>query len=215
MTGFQAFNLKEILQTIRERNKEEIEYIELGKEENTEEELGNQKKFLSYLNDIPDNITVEELPVYQDYLSKFTLSPFFRDKPLLTKSEVMLSKADGDFLLKLVCGSLASTYNIAYNEEKGGIELVVHVDMDDGPRTGMIEDLWQFQIDDFFEIYLHEQLSIEFGIKNNLDKDFLEEGRGIRLVVFEQKMRALEEKYRQAQADNEDIDAELDELLES
>lgn len=215
MTGFQAFNLKEILQTIRERNKEEIEDIELGKEENIEEELENKKKFLSYISDIPDNITVEELSLYRDYLSKFTLCSFFRDKPLLTKSEVMLSKADGDFLLKLVCGSLSSTYNIAYNEEKEGIELVIHVDMDDGPCTGNIEELWQFQIDNLFEIYLHEQLSIEFGIKNNLDKDFLEKGRGIRLVVFEQKMRALEEKCWPAQADNEDIDAELDELLKS
>lgn len=215
MSDYQVFNMKDVLQTICERKKEEIEDIELGKEENIEEELENKKKFLSYISDIPDNITVEELSLYRDYLSKFTLCSFFRDKPLLTKSEVMLSKADGDFLLKLVCGSLSSTYNIAYNEEKEGIELVIHVDMDDGPCTGNIEELWQFQIDNLFEIYLHEQLSIEFGIKNNLDKDFLEENRGIRLVVFEQKMRALEEKYRQARTDNEDVDAELDELLKS
>ena len=216
MSDYQVFNMKDVLQTICERKKEEIDDIELGKEENfKEDDLKLQKKILAYISIIPTNITIEDLPFYRDYLSKFTLSPFLRDKPLLIKSENMLSKADGDLLLKLVCGSLSSTYHITYNEEKEGIELVIHVDMDDGPCTGNIEELWQFQIDNLFEIYLHEQLSIEFGIKNNLDKDFLEENRGIRLVVFEQKMRALEEKYRQARTDNEDVDAELDELLKS
>ena len=217
MSDYQVFNMKDVLQTICERKKEEIEDIELGKEENVkEDDLKLQKKILAYISIIPTNITIEDLPFYRDYLSKFTLSPFLRDKPLLIKSENMLSKADGDLLLKLVCGSLSSTYHITYNEEKEGLDLAIHVvKSDNSVSAGKLEELWLYQINSLFELYLNEQLSLEYCLKNNIDKDFLEENRGIRLVVFEQKMRALEEKYRQARTDNEDVDAELDELLKS
>ena len=45
MTGYQAFNMKDVLQIIRERKKEEIESIELEKDEIIEEyELETKKK---------------------------------------------------------------------------------------------------------------------------------------------------------------------------
>ena len=66
-----------------------------------------------------------------------------------------------------------------------------------------------------FVIYLNEQLTVEYYLQNNTDKNFIKENMDIRLILFEQKMRALEENYRQRKNDNEDIDAELDELLRS
>lgn len=216
MSDYQVFNMKDVLQTICERKKEEIEDIELGKEENfKEDDLKLQKKILAYISIIPTNITIEDLPFYRDYLSKFTLSPFLRDKPLLIKSENMLSKADGDLLLKLVCGSLSSSYQIAYNEEKGGLELTIQVEADEEVHTRKLEELWLFQINSLFELYLNEQLTVEYYLQNNTDKNFIKENMDIRLILFEQKMRALEENYRQRKNDNEDIDAELDELLRS
>ena len=220
MTGYQVFDMKDVLQKICERKKEEIENIEFeiefGKEKNIkEEELKEQKKVLSYISNIPDNMTVEELSVYRDYLSKFSLSPFLRDKPLLTESDDILSKADGNLFLKLVCGSFSTTYQMVYNEEKSGLELAISVETDEGVCTGKLEDLCLSQIELLLEAYLDEQLTIECFLKNDMDKDSIEEDRGIRLVIFEQKMRAIEEKYRQRKNDNEDIDAELDELLES
>jgi hypothetical protein len=128
----------------------------------------------------------------------------------------MLSKADGDLLLKLVCGSFSSTYHITYNEEKEGLDLAIHaVKSDNSVSAGKLEELWLYQINSLFELYLNEQLSLEYCLKNNIDKNFIKENMDIRLVVFEQKMRALEEKYRQARTDNEDVDAELDDLLKS
>lgn len=217
MSDYQVFNMKDVLQTICERKKEEIEDIELGKEENfKEDDLKLQKKILAYISIIPTNITIEDLPFYRDYLSKFTLSHLFRDKPLLTKSDdVMLSKADGDLLLKLVCGSFSSSYQIAYNEEKGGLELTIQVEADEEVHTGKLEELWLFQLENLFVIYLNEQLTVEYYLQNNTDKNFIKENMDIRLILFEQKMRALEENYRQRKNDNEDIDAELDELLRS
>ena len=216
MTGYQAFNMKDVLQKIREKIEEEIEDIEFGKKKNIkEDELEDKKRILSYFCNISDNITVEELPIYRDYLSKFTLRPFLRDKPLLTKSDDMLSKADGDLFLKLVCGSFSSTYHITYNEEKGGLEFTIHVESKEKTVTRKLDELWWFQIDQLFEIYLNEMLIMEYYLQNNIEKDEIKEAMEIQHVIFEQKMRALEEKHRQAQTDNEDIDAELDRLLES
>ena len=216
MTGYHAFNMKDVLQKIRKMIKEEIENIEFGKEKNIEEdELEDKKMILSYLCNIPDNISVEELPIYRDYLSKFTLRPFLRDKPLLTKSDDILSKADGDLFLKLVCGSFSSSYHITYNEEKGGLELAIHSESAGQTVTKKSDELSSFHFDRLFEIYLNEMLIFECYLKNNIEKNEIEENLEIQLVIFEQKMRALEEKHRQAQTDDEDIDAELDRLLES
>ena len=216
MRGCKAFNMEDVLYAIREGIIQKIEDIEFGNKENIEDdELEKQKEILSYINNIPDNITVEELPIYRDYLSRFTLRHFLRDKPLLTMSDDMLSKADGDLLLKLVCGSFSSTYQITYNEEKGGLELVIHVESPKKTVTKKLDELLWFQINRLFPNYLGELLSVEYYFKNDINKDSIEEAMEIRLMVFEQKMRTLEEKYRQAQTDNEDIDAELDRLLES
>lgn len=75
--------------------------------------------------------------------------------------------------------------------------------------------MWLFQLENLFVIYLNEQLTVEYYLQNNSDKNFIKENMDIRLILFEQKMRALEENYRQRKNDNEDIDAELDELLRS
>lgn len=216
MTGYQTFSMKDVLQRIREKIKEEIEDIELEKEENIDDdELQRQKGILSYICNISDNTSVEELPIYRDYLSKFTLRPFFRDKPLLTEFDDMLSKADGYLLLKLVCGSFSSNYHITYNEEKGGLDLTIHVESNGQSITKKSDELLFFHFDRLFEIYLNEMLTIEYYLKNNIDKDEIKEAMEIQLVIFEQKMRALEEKHRQALTNNEDIDAELDRLLDS
>ncbi len=223
MTNYIAFNMKDVLQEVREYQKKRIEDIKKKIEDKKEkwedklkkleDELKREKELLSYINNIPDDITVEELPIYREYLSKFAVSPFFRDKPLLADDDVKLSKADSDLFLKLVCGSFSSSYQIAYNEEKGGLELVIHVDVQDKHITKKLDELWWFQIERMFIIYLDELFSLEYYLVNNINKDDIEEAFEIRLVTFEKNMRMLEEKHRQARIDNEDVDAELDALL--
>lgn len=219
MSDYKAFNIKDVLSTIREETKDRIEDLELGKKKsNFEGELETIKKILSYISKIPDDMTFEELPIYQEYLSKFALSPFFRDKPLLTDVDDKLSKADSDLFLKFVCGSFSSSYQIAYNEEKESLELVIHVEVKDGSTTKKsitkkLDELWWFQIEQMFIIYLSELLSLEYFLKNNIDKDSNEEAMGIRLVTFEKNMRMLEANIQRDNSDDNDIDAELEELL--
>ena len=214
MSDYKAFNIKDVLSTIREETKDRIEDLELGKKKsNFVDELETSKKILSYISNIPDDMTFEELPIYREYLSKFAVSPFFRDKPLLTDDDVKLSKADSDLFLKLVCGSFSSSYQIAYNEEKGGLELVLHVEVQDKSVTKKLDKLWWFQIEQMFIIYLSELLSLEYFLKNNIDKDSNEEAMGIRLVTFEKNMRMLEANIQRDNSDDNDIDAELEELL--
>lgn len=59
--GHLAFNMEEALQATRERLREKVEENEWVPD-----------GFVQYVNDIPDDIAVEELPIYRDYLSKFT-----------------------------------------------------------------------------------------------------------------------------------------------
>ncbi len=119
--GYLCFDMREVLSEIRV----------------TSAKVSDDKpgSFLSYLKNIPDDIAVEELPIYRDYLSKFNLSPFLRDKRILTAADDKISKEDCDLFIKLVCGSLSSSFDFLLNEEKNGIELIIHVMNGETPIT--------------------------------------------------------------------------------
>ena len=96
--GYLVFNMKEALlaakETLREREK-------------ANKWLPDDA--IQYINNIPDDIAIEDLPIYRDYLSKFTPSLFFRDKRLLTTADDRISKDDGDLLFKMICGTVIPT----------------------------------------------------------------------------------------------------------
>ena len=202
--GHLALNMKEALQAVREKIREKVEANEWIPD-----------GFVQHVNDIPDDIAIEELPIYRDYLSKFTPGPFFRDKRLLTTADDRISKDDGDLFLKMVCGLVKITYDLVFNEEWDGWELTIHYEDNEGTISKKIHKLHWTAIKNIFTSFLFEYLMQECVLKtgNRYVKDNLQE----KVEVFEQKMQALEAKYNPDPLQDKDIDvdAELEALLNS
>ena len=202
--GYLAFNMKEALQAVRGKIREKVEANDWFPE-----------GFIQYVNNIPDDMTVEELPIYRDYLSKFTPGPFFRDKHLLTTADDIISKDDGDLFFKMVCGSVNLTYDLVFNEEWDGWELTTHYENNEGTISKKIYKLQWTVIKNIFTSLLFECLMKEFALKddNRYTKDSMQE----KIAIFEKNMQALEAKYNPTSLhdndDDIDIDTELDELL--
>ena len=205
--GYLAFNMKESLQAVRER---------LRERDKANEWLPDGA--IQYVNNIPDDIAIEDLPVYRDYLSKFTPGPAFRDKRLLTTADDQISKDDGDLLFKMICGNVKITYDIVFNEEWDGWELTTHYEDNEGSVSKKIYKLHWTAIKNILTSLLFEYLMQECLLEssdNRYAKEMLQE----KIEAFEQKMQALETNYNPMPLhdnDNDiDIDAELDELLNS
>lgn len=154
--GYLAFNMKEALLAVREsihKAEEENEWLPDG--------------FVQYVNNIPDDITVEELPIYRDYLSKFTPGPFFRDKLLLTTADDRISKEDGDLFLKMVCGSINLTYDLEFNEEWNRWELTIHFEDDEGTISKKAFKMRWTSIKKIYATLLNKYLMIEYILKDD------------------------------------------------
>jgi hypothetical protein len=202
--GYLAFNMEEALQATRERLREKVEENEWVPD-----------GFVQYVNDIPDDIAVEELPIYRDYLSKFTPGPFFRDKRLLTTADDRISKEDGDLFLKMVCGSEYITYDLVFNEEWERWELTTHHETDEVSISKRIYKLHWTSIKSMFTSLLFEHLMREFFLKK--DSRHAKNSMQKEVAIFEQKMQALEAKHNPKPLHDKDIDinAKLEELLKS
>lgn len=110
---------------------------------------------------------IEELPFYKDYLSQF-----ITNFDLVIPVDVEMSAQDCDFLMRLVMGSISSSYYLELDEEWKShpldnikVHLRILTDSDGVSRTKLIDELCTFQIERLFGIYLDEQ--IELQIRNN------------------------------------------------
>jgi len=202
--GYLAFNMKEALQAVRERIREIVKANEWLPE-----------GFIQYVNNIPDDIAVEDLPIYRNYLSKFTPGPFFRDKRLLTTADDQISKDDGDLIFKMICGTVKITYDLVFNEEWDGWELTTHYEDNEGSVSKKIYKLHYTAIKKIPTSFLFEYLMQECVLQN--ENRYVNDILQKKIEVFEQKMKALEAKYNPMPLhdDDADIDAELDKLLNS
>lgn len=201
--GYLAFNMKNILQGIREK---------IIAKSNTSNRL---EETLSYINSIPDDIAIEDMSIYKNCLSKYTVSPFLHNKRILTAADDKISRDDSNLLLRLVFNSYASTYDVDFNKEKDGLELSIHAIYENKPITKKISDLRKIWIQELFVIYLSEQLLFEYDYSDGIKKEYYNKKIQRNLMLCEQKMRELEKKYFPEILNDENIDDELDRLLNS
>ena len=176
--GYKIFNLLDVRQAICNRLRKEGRC---------------SGKYYSYIFHIPDNTSIEDLPIYQDYLSKFSLNSTL-EKKLLPTADNSLSDADYDLLGKLVCGSFSTSYDLTHNKQKNTLEITLHVQTEKGTSSRSISELEISQIQNLFVIFLDEQLWIEFVQPKTGHSQHYLARKEQRLKLFEKKMRALEDR---------------------
>lgn len=192
------FDLQEIWQSIVTRARE------------SEESTG----FADYLEKTYPDPKLEDFAFYKEYLSLFVLNEELYGKEFLNDCD--LSADECLLLMKLAAASFSSTYELAYLPDEDKLELTFHVTSGDQKITKKLQELWSFQIDTMYRIYLEEQLHLEYSFS---DEEFgLDEERNTMLAVFEKQVaRCVDELHGTVSGRSglKSIEDKLDDLLNS
>lgn len=182
-----------------------------------------KESLLKLIDSIPANSSIEDLPLYRDYLAKFNLEHAFGSLELKIP-DIMGSKADFDLLQRFVYASFSSTYDLTCDENENKYIVAINVKCKDGGQesiTKTIDELWSFQVYRLFEIYLEEMLGLEVLRTEGDEVEGVEEERRNRLLIFEEnvkKMKSQQEKKKRDRKNREEslaMESDLDGLLNS
>ena len=127
----------------------------------------------------------EETECYKNYLSKFEL---LYKEANIRLPEDLEDDFDWPLLFCLIAGSFSSTYEIKRpnkiiidNEEKN--ELLISISSGDTKITRTLDELWSFQVQQLFEIYILEQLQLSVLIHDPEEKQCLFEIREEKITL--------------------------------
>ena len=174
------------------------------------EKHDGEEKFKKFIEGLNDNSTIEDMPFYKDYLTKFEVERAFDDFNLTDVEDVLLSKDDLFMLFRLIVASFSSSYDILYDKQSKTIDLSISVKSSEQFITKKISELWSFQIMKMFDIYINEQIELSIEDYDPEELEEFKDQRKIRLMIFEKKVRQIHD----LQGTDETL-AELDDLLNS
>lgn len=174
------------------------------------EKHDGEEKFKKFIEGLNDNSTIEDMPFYKEYLSKFEVERAFDDFNLTDVEDVLLSKDDLFMLFRLIVASFSSSYDILYDKQSKTIDLSISVKSSEQFITKKISELWSFQIMKMFDIYVNEQIELSIEDYDPEELEEFKDQRKIRLMIFEKKVRQIHD----LQGTDETL-AKLDDLLNS
>ena len=105
------------------------------------EKHDGEEKFKKFIEGLNDNSTIEDMPFYKDYLSKFEVERAFDDFNLTDVEDVLLSKDDLFMLFRLIVASFSSSYDILYDKQSKTIDLSISVKSSEQFITKKISEL--------------------------------------------------------------------------
>ncbi len=174
------------------------------------EKHDGEEKFKKFIEGLNENSTIEDMPFYKEYLSKFEVERAFDDFNLTDVEDVLLSKDDLFMLFRLIVASFSSSYDILYDKQSKTIDLSISVKSSEQFITKKISELWSFQIMKMFDIYVNEQIELSIEDYDPEELEEFKDQRKIRLMIFKKKVRQIHD----LQGTDETL-AELDDLLNS
>lgn len=174
----------------------------MGKGDNVLKEL---------LDSITDEMGVEDMPFYKEYLADFDVNWLFGKFKLRVAPEIMFVEADYELLVRLVCASFSSSYDFVCDKENKEVEMRISVSRE-GKSVGLgLHELRTSQISMLFCVFLEEQLDWEsLRMKSLKEKVAVDAERILKGIVYEEKKGLVE-----SQLGSVVILSDRDELLNS
>lgn len=101
---------------------------------------------------------VEDLPFYTEFLSRYDIKGGLKglalEYPMFLEDDF-----DYDLLQRLVFNSLSSEYELKVNDDGISYKLLIYVKSGNEKIMKSLDELWSFQIERLFEIYLEEAIN--------------------------------------------------------
>ena len=174
---------------------------------------GNEQ-FEKLMKGIDEMSVVEDLPFYKDYLSRFDVEKAFDGINLAAEEKIQLSRDELYLLFRLIFASFSSTYEILYDKPTNSVDVSISVKTSEQMITKNVAELWTFQIDRMFEIYMNELFELNISELDAEEQEHFETEQKVRLMIFEKKVRKMNQQIRDLQEADE-ILSDLDDLLNS
>ncbi len=144
---------------------------------------------LKLLDSVTDDMTIEDLEFYKEYLSKFDIGKAIEGYELVTNPESKATKEDYLMLLRLICASFSADFVVSFDEENHTVEFTIKVGTEE---RGFVKKLQEFQylhILMLLERYLAEQFRMEaLRMDSKVDRDEIDLKRDVVVTYFETKM---------------------------
>lgn len=172
------------------------------------------EEFNKMIEGINDNSIIENMDFYKDYLSRFDVEQLFKGFCLTAIEETDATKDDLLLLFRLIAGSFSSSYDILYDKTSNSVDFSITVESGEQSITKSIAELFSFQIQKLFEIYVDEMINLCITYFEEDELEEFETERRMRLVDFDVKIQQVR-KQVQNQQDSKKILSDLDELLNS
>ena len=142
------------------------------------------------LDSVTDEINIEDLAFYKEYLSKFDIGKAIEGYELVTNPESKATKDDYLMLLRLICASFSTAdFVVSFDEENHTVEFTIKVGTEE---RGFVKKLQEFQylhILMLLEQYLAEQFRMEaLRMDSKVDRDEIDLKRDVVVTYFETKM---------------------------
>lgn len=191
---YSLFNFQDIIADLKNKHDGDKEYEDYNK----------------FIEGVNEDATLEELPFFQDYLSRFDIEKAFEGFSLAAEEDSLATKDDLFLLFRLIIASFSSTYEILYDKPSNSIDLSITVTLGERTLTRSIAELFSFQVEKLYENYIDEQTNLHTCF---IDPDYTQEidvERKKRLMIFEKKVRQLRDLQ-----ESDGILSDLDALLYS
>ena len=149
--------------------------------------------FYSWLDSITEDTTVEDMPFYKDYLSKFNLETG-SGMELLENFPTFGSKGDFELLVRLLLGSEISDCEFCY-DLNDALSLEITVNVGDSLYQKKLSELTETVTVSLYQVLIQELLEYEYlGEISESDKKEIDEKREQLLRAFEKQSELQSDK---------------------
>lgn len=142
------------------------------------------------LDSITDDMTIEDMTFYKEYLSKFDVAKAIEGYQLVINPEPKATHDDYLMLLRLICASFSTADFIAlFDEEHKTVEFTFKFGNESRSVVRKLQDISNSHIILLMDVFVKEQFKMEAKrMESDASRDEVDTERGVVLIYFETKM---------------------------
>lgn len=143
----------------------------------------NLERYEERFGSISEDMTIEDLNFYKDYLMKFDTEKAFEGLPLKRNMADATTERDCDLLQRLVFASININYKVDYDEATNSYELTLMAET----NQRKLHELWFIYFGQLLSIFFNEMICMELMKDDGGEHgQWVEQQREARLKHFEQ-----------------------------
>lgn len=142
------------------------------------------------LDSVTDDMTIEDMVFYKEYLSRFDIGKAIEGYELVTNPESKATKDDYLMLLRLICASFSTAdFVVSFDEKNHTVEFTIKVGTEERGFVKKLQEFRYLHILMLLERYLAEQFRMEaLRMDSDVDREAVELKRGVVETYFETTM---------------------------